>query len=98
LGDWRRWKNARGLGKSTKARGIIMTDDELRVIVGLVNQWCRREKNLAGEQFVASGGYSANANAILLLAKHGLMTVASESGRVIRACWTDAGHKFGGVD
>jgi hypothetical protein len=73
-----------------------MTKDELKVVVALVSQWGRREKNIAGEQCLSSGGHDANMAAISLLVRYGLMEGLDNFGN--RAKWTAAGRELGGID
>jgi hypothetical protein len=75
---------------------MAMTEEELKVVVGLVNQHFHREKNKAGEQCVSATGASCDYAAILLLIRYGLMIGLDDFGN--RARWTDAGRKSGGMD
>ena len=75
---------------------MAMTEEELRVVVGLVNQHFPREKNLAGEQSVSTTGASCDYGVIQLLVRYGLMVGLDDFGRRVR--WTDAGRKLGGTD
>ena len=75
---------------------MAMTEEELRVVVGLVNQHFPREKNLAGEQCVSTTGASCDYGVIQLLVRYGLMVGLDDFGR--RARWTAAGRKLGGTD
>jgi hypothetical protein len=75
---------------------MAMTQEELKVIVGLVNQHFYREKNLDGERCISTTGASCDYAATLLLIHYGLMVGLDNFGR--RAKWTDAGRELGGRD
>jgi hypothetical protein len=75
-------------------RGGTMTDEELKVVVDMVHQHCGDDKKDTGAIFVDSMAISANAAAMRLLARHGLMEIDSEIGRRIRARWTTAGQRL----
>jgi hypothetical protein len=71
-----------------------MTDEELKVLVDMVYQHCGEDRKDTGEIFVDSVGIRANADAMRLLLRYGLMEIDSETGRRIRARWTPAGQKL----
>jgi len=71
-----------------------MTDEELKVLVDLIYQHCGEDQKDTGEILVYSMGFSANAAAMRLLARHGLMEIDSEIGRSVHARWTEAGQRL----
>jgi hypothetical protein len=71
-----------------------MTKEELKVVVDMVSQFCGRDTKDTGERFVDSNAISANAAAMRLLVRYGLMEIDSEFGRRIRARWTAAGQEL----
>jgi len=77
-------------------REMAMTKEELKVLVGLVTQHFRRERNIAGEQCISTTGASCDYAATLLLVRYGLMVGLDDFGH--RAKWTDAGRELGGMD
>ena len=71
-----------------------MTDEELKVLVDMIYQHCGEDRKDTGEIFVDSMAIRANADAMRLLVRYGLMEIDSEIGRRIRARWTAAGQKL----
>jgi hypothetical protein len=67
----------------------------LEAMVKMVEQWCHTEADIAGEPWMDSGCYSANAAAMQVLAKHGLMSIKFEFGRRVIAKWTESARDFG---
>ena len=65
-----------------------MTEDELRVVVDMVAQHCGG--GIGGA--LDSGGLSANAEAMRLLAHHGLLLIEVDGGRRVIAKWTPVGE------
>ncbi len=69
-----------------------MTNDELRVVAGLVHSSCSTDTKLStGEKVIDSGAIGGNADGMRLLARYGLMKLETDVGRHVRATWTKAG-------
>jgi hypothetical protein len=70
----------------------LMTDNEgkkirtaLEALVKATQQWCPVSVDHAGEPWLDSGAFSANAAVMRVLADHGLLTINVEVGRRIIA-------------
>ena len=69
-----------------------MTTEELKALVDFVSTNCGTDTKLStGEKLIDSGAIGKHADAMLLLAQHGLMEMETAAGRRIRARWTEAG-------
>jgi urease accessory protein UreF len=71
-----------------------MTQEELRVVAGLVIAYCGKDVKNTGETFVDSNAIGVNAAAMRLLVRYGLMEVDTDAGRRVRARWTAAGREL----
>jgi len=68
-----------------------MTEEELKVVADLVAACCGRDTKNTGEVLIDSVAIHANAAAMRLLIKYGLMEADTDVGRRIRARWTAEG-------
>jgi hypothetical protein len=69
-----------------------MTTEELKALVDFVSTNCSTDTHLVtGEKYVDSSAIRERADAMLLLAHHGLMDAEPSVGRRVRARWTEAG-------
>lgn len=68
------------------------------IISGRISNWpyqhCGEDRKDTGEIFIDIMAIRANADAIRLLVRHGIMEIDSEVGRRVRARWTAAGQKL----
>ena len=78
---------------------MSMTKEELKVVADLILQWTHKEFPMThgGAMYLSSGGYGANAAAMWLLIRYGLMEpLEGSTPSSVRARWTHAGHELNG--